>query len=217
MAIAVCSTGCTTTRSMPLERNDANQLHPSMPHAVHGVPLTIRVPTHVDVYIYEKIYFQQIDGALRQVPLKRPAVWVDLQTIETDQVVTVDWKRPFSGTLAYSAKFGSDQYFDALGATITDTTIQDVTAAVEAVAAFPTFASAKQPNWLEDDRLVAYRRFDLDACDVEASVVEFVQSHLFGAASWGSDWVVESTEATSPLPPPLPSSAPSNQLDRSRK
>ncbi len=206
-------TACTTTRSRPLNRTESDQLCVAGP-ATKGIPVTIRVPTHVDVWVYEKVYFQRFDGQLRQVPLHRPVRWVDVQGVETNRVVTVDWKRPFSGSLDYTAEIGSDQYFDALGSKISDTTIQDVSAAVQTLAAMPTKAAAVKgaAPLLEEDRLIAYCRFDVDSCDLESQIIEFVALHLEVACppSWSEAFApttpVEggsvALPSTLPSPPP---------------
>jgi hypothetical protein len=169
-----------------MNRTTSDELHKDLQPSPKGIPITIKVPTHVDIYIYEKYFYQALPAdhptMLKQVTMARPTLWVDVKPIETEKVITVDWKRPLSGTLAYGAKLGSDQYFDAINSKITDTTIKDVTAAIQAIAATPTAAGKIQgvTNLFEDDRVVAFKRFDLDECDVESQILEFVQHHLNG-------------------------------------
>lgn len=171
--------GCTTTQSMPLDRQPSDQLHPSMCQASQGIPITIKVPTHVDVYVYEKLYFNIESHQLTPVPMSRPNYWVDLKPIETDKVMTVDWKRPLAGSLAYSAQLGDDQYFDAIGSKIEDDTLESVTAAIQAVSAVRTSRKSKSPLKLHiEDRVVGYKRFDLDQPNVENDILCFVEQHL---------------------------------------
>ena len=77
-----------------------------------GVPITLRVPTHVDVAIEEKVRFS-LDTAEQQVyrlesdPTHRHlSVYPSL--IYTDKVFTVDVKRPAAGTADYTMQFGSE-------------------------------------------------------------------------------------------------------------
>ncbi len=184
--LACVLAGCATTRSTPMNRTTDDKLTKDMHPSPRGIPITIKVPSHVDVYIYEKYFYQALPEdqptTLRQVTMSRPTLWVDVQPIETEKVVTVDWKRPLSGTLAYGTTLGSDQYFDSINSKITDTTIKDVTAAIKAIAATPTAAGKVQgvTNLYEDDRVVAFKRFDLNECDVESHILEFVHHHLNG-------------------------------------
>ena len=169
-----------------MNRTTNDKLNKDMHPSPKGIPITIKVPTHVDIYVYEKYFYQALPAdqptTLKQVTMSRPTLWVDVKPIETEKVITVDWKRPFSGTLEYGTTLGSDQYFDSINSKITDTTIKDVTAAVKAIAATPTAAGSVKgaTNLYEDDRVVAFKRFDLDECDVESRILEFVHSHLNG-------------------------------------
>ena len=177
--------GCTTVRSTPLSRTESDTLYKDMERPQpQGVPITLKVPTHVDVYIMETYYLQDASKDdnyvdLVEVPMQRRNLWVQIKTIETEKVFTVDWKRPFSGTLDYSASMSDEQYFTQLGAKITDNTIKDVTSAFSSIVGKRTSAKGEVgADLIIDDRVVAFERFDIDACDFEQQVLTFVHHHL---------------------------------------
>lgn len=180
------SSGCTTTRSTPVSRNGNGKLQKDLASSPKGIPITIKVPTHLDVTIHETFYLENVASDikefadLREVQMRNRNLWVEVTPRETEKVFTVDWKRPLSGTLAYSATLGDDQYFDALGATSTDNSITDVTGLIGQVAqlAAPTANEIPDTDLLTDDRVVAHARFDIDDCDFEQQVLNFVQHHL---------------------------------------
>lgn len=195
--LAAClasAAGCTSLRSTMINRyeddtfagNSNGELkRHDMARPYRGVPITIKVPTHVDVKILEKSFLYSDGGALRELNLSTPHREVELTTIETDKVFIVDFKRPLSGTLKYNATFGSDQYFNSISGKLEDTTITDVAALVATVApmlAKPAAGEGKQNNisdeLITNQRLIAYRRFDIDAPDFEMQVRCFLDEHL---------------------------------------
>ena len=189
--IFVCNTGCTTTRSTPLSRDGNNKLQKDLQPSPKGIPITIKVPTHLDVTIHETYYLENVatsDDAgkqkfadLREVKTTNRNLWVEVTPIETEKVFTVDWKRPLSGTLDYSAELGEDQYFDKLGATTNDSSITDVTGLIGQITQTVIATAApvgNDTNLLTDDRVVAHAKFDIDDCDFEEQVLAFVSHHL---------------------------------------
>ena len=184
----VCSLGCTTTRSTPVSRDVSGKLRKDLEPSPKGIPITIKVPTHLDITIHETFYLENVateddeHADLREVQMRNRNLWVEVTPIETEKVFTVDWKRPLSGTLGYTATLGDDQYFDALGANTDDSSISDVTGLLSQVAqtAAPTANEIDDTDLLTDDRVVAHARFDVDDCDFEQQVMSFVQLHLNG-------------------------------------
>jgi hypothetical protein len=163
----------------------------------NGVPITLRVPTHLDVVIKEKIYLKvgAEHGSLSRLQADKRSLFVETQIIETDKVFMVDPKRPAAGQLDYTMKFGADesgtdggkdnsQYFSSIESRIQDDTIKDITGALKAVTdslASKTNVGASRDSDLiliPDVRTVAWRRFDIDACDFEQQVADFVAIHM---------------------------------------
>jgi hypothetical protein len=195
LAIILClalAPGCTSLRSTIINRfeddtyagnSNGDLKRHDMARPYRGVPITIKVPTHVDVKIVETSYmYRGPSDELRELKLTLPHRDVEIATIETDKVFIVDFKRPLSGSLKYKATFGEDQYFDEISGKLEDTTITDVASLVATIV--PMFGKpASTTNTLADElivnkRVVAYRRFDIDAPDFELQVRCFLDEHL---------------------------------------
>lgn len=193
----VALTGCTSIRSLPLNRSPDDEFTKNQPIPFKGIPITMKVPTHLDVEIIETYYlqnvacFEKVTGKpdaqtyadLREIPMTHRNLSVKVTPIFTEKVFTVDFKRPASGSLEYGATFGTDQYFDSIKGTVIDRTIEDVTALVKAaapLAGFPTSANFgdELTNVIVNTRTVAFRRFDIDECYFEQSVQDFAMLHL---------------------------------------
>lgn len=209
-AISLIASGCTSISSTMLNRTDNDVFvgNSNGEPNVHcgarpfkGVPITLRVPTHLDVSIREKIYLRKIEpgGKLVRVQTTHRNLSVEPKIIETDKVFTVDPKRPAAGTLASTLTWGTDangkdnsQYFASIVNNIKDETIIDVTAALNTLlptlkglstdAAADAAALAKLQSLnnllIVESRTVAWKRFDLDEPGFEHLVAEFVSLHM---------------------------------------
>ena len=212
LALTMCGflTGCTTVTSTMLNRTDNDVFVGNSngePNAncgatpFKGIPITVKVPTHLDVTISETYYLtvgkvKRADGTfvdeLMEIPVKHRNLDVDADLVETDKLFTVDFPRPGSGTLDYKLDFGQDgdsypQYFKQIKNKIVDDTIKDVSMAVESV--IPKLASLTgagsfdasdelKKQMVVGNRVVAWRRFDISAPDFEWQVKCFVQKHV---------------------------------------
>lgn len=216
----VATSGCTSLRSTIINRyeddtyagNSNGELkRHDMARPYRGVPITIKVPTHVDVKIIETSYMYNVDDSLRELKLSTPHREVDIKTIETDKVFIVDFKRPLSGSLNYKATFGDDQYFDEVSGKLEDTTITDVANLVATVAPMlgkPAAGNEKGAigdELIVNKRVVAYRRFDIDATDFEMQVRCFLEEHLnCGHTCAGPMERAAKLDSISPLPLSIP-------------
>lgn len=160
-----------------------------------GIPVTLRVPTHLDIYI-DETYFVKIDSGNKTAsePLAGRCRLLNIRTqvIESEKVFTVDFKRPASGVLDLDLTFNQDeQYFSKIVSQLQDDTIEDTAAlvaqAINSIQAFQTSTgddndAEKQmmanASLIEDKRVVAYQRFDIDDPDFEYQVEQFVNQHL---------------------------------------
>ena len=104
--------GCTSMRSTMINRyeddtfagnSNGDLKRHDMARPFKGVPITIKVPTHVDVKIIETSYLFDNGSGLSEFKLMYPHRDVEIVTIETEKVFTVDFKRPISGSLNYKA------------------------------------------------------------------------------------------------------------------
>lgn len=243
LLLLVCTPGCASMRSTMLNRTEADTfVKNGLP--TKGVPVTVRVPSHLDVWVVETMYYDASERKLNEDDKEHPFVEfkaiefpVDVnrnlklrtKLIRTEKVMTVDFVRPAAGIGEYNVKFdqaGQDdksrqQYITQFESMIYDRTMEDtanlVASLVPNVAAQPRTPdpTAVTPFWLEQkfalssaggdvvssnnpdteasdvtydkdvfgnlivkDRVVAYGRFDIDACDYEEQVRAFVDLHL---------------------------------------
>ena len=202
-SLVLSAVGCTSVKSTLINRTETDVFignsngEPKAKCAArpfNGVPITLRVPTHVDIAIKEKILMKS-DGQnkLSRLKMDKRHLFVDTEIIETEKVFTVDVKRPAAGTLNYDMTFGeneNDQYFSEINSKIVDKTIQDITSALgEVTKAITTSSETSNTDdaisgrdattkIIPEVRTVAWRRFDLDACDFEEQVAHFVAQHM---------------------------------------
>lgn len=163
--------------------------------ALKGVPITLRLPTHLDVVVKENIFFRRSTLALTRLPTPHRHLFVETTLVETEKVFTVDPKRPAAGALTYNMTFGdgaNDQYFKSIAFNIQDDTIKEVTNSLNTI--LPLFKQAAKEagagdippaaDFETEIRTVAWKRFDLDALDLEQQVHDFVAVHFECPASY---------------------------------
>jgi hypothetical protein len=190
--------GCTSTTSTLLNRTDSNHVvgnsngftrAAGQSRPFKGVPITVRLPTHLDVTIKESDLYK--DAAppdhLTRIP-NATSRSVETALVETDKVFTVDPKRPAAGNLTQTLDFGAgenSQYFQQIKYKIEDETIKDINAALNTLLPrIPTTtkgksASSDLPEGVREmSRVVAWKRFDIDSPDFEQKVIAFVEMHL---------------------------------------
>ncbi len=213
--------GCTTYRSTFLNRQEGGDFRTDSHCGTTGVPVAVKVPTHLDLFIEERYYLLPHDDLYREVeiagPDGRPLVNRGLRSelVETKKVFLVDFKRAAAGVSQSGLKFNADQGLAEVSGKIQDETLRDATAAVGALGPLLTAnkSSAGTTTALESKglvagaRVVAYRRFDLDAPDFEQQVADFVACHLEATAS---PIAPESPTDTPTASPPPPASPPDN-------
>lgn len=86
-----------------------------------GVPITLKVPTHVNLTIFER-HFLFEDGNGYHKRIKLPFVVRDFaqEFVYSEKIFTVDFKRPAAGLYNLNLDLTSDQYIDELQHDITD-------------------------------------------------------------------------------------------------
>ena len=160
-----------------------------------GVPITVRVPTHVDIVVKEKVDLYYQGGELSSIKPCRRTLFVEAKLIQTEKVFTVDINRPFSGDADYTLDFDpagkNPQYFTQVKAKIVDTTIQDVNTALSTL--MPLLSGnrtsadgggdsgtelAAEGTVIPEVRTVAWKRFDLNSPSLQCDVGAFVGQHL---------------------------------------
>jgi hypothetical protein len=199
-AMLLLFSGCASFSSTVLSRLDDNSYvgnsngNPNIfcgTRPYKGVPITLSVTTHLDVFI-EETYFmqpkeQQFGGKsdLTDVATVRPIRNVRAEQVKSKKVFLVDMKRPGSGTLTGGMEFNDQQYFDKITGEIADTTIKDSTALLATIitklpTGKQTAGESQAPfEYLKRTRVAAYKRFDINAPDFETQVDTFVSQHLY--------------------------------------
>lgn len=201
IAVLLLPAGCTTMSSTMLNRNEHDELYPNeygLTGATHtkGVPITLEIPTHVDVFITETYYMQRGEGGIleevKRSRLGRRNLGVNIVSVKTKKVFTVDFKRPAAGSLVYDIAFQDDgasneQYFKSIANKIEDQTIRQITSSLGALgpllSARPTAADFSRGESVkklivENERVVAYCRFDINELGYEDLVQSFIDKHL---------------------------------------
>lgn len=193
------SSGCVSYRSTIMQRNadDSFSNNPTVSHT-RGLPVKLKVPTHVEVTIKETFVVERVaDGnqsIYREIPIvvdgrEVHAQSVATRVIYTDKVFTVDFNRPAAGVLDLSnVSFDNEQYFAKIRAEYTEQTLADIGTALRTVRpllATPSAASTKRgdPNLAIDERMVAQTRFDLAEPDWEMMLQAFVEQHVTAGAT----------------------------------
>jgi hypothetical protein len=162
-----------------------------------GVPVKLRVRTHVDVYVKERYVLTRVGGdksnqwmekSLGDCKAPTRLLFVDTEEIYGDQVVITDFKRPASGSIDMDVEFNEQSYFKNVHSKVVDTTITDSTALLTTVLTGTGILKASlDGNTLESynteslqwqERVVAYQRFDINAADFEQQLEKFIIDHL---------------------------------------
>jgi len=155
----------------------------------------LKVPSHVGVTIYEQqVLLTKADSKKYKLVSFAPAqLMVDTETIYTDKVFLVDFRRPAGGILDLKeAKLDDEQYFAKIQAEVTERTINDINTALQTLQ--PAVTQFKQPpkakattantpaastdNVGFQKSVVAYHRFDISEPDWEYRLQDFVNLHL---------------------------------------
>ena len=111
LTAALASTlGCSSIRTQAIDRveNDTIVVNPDRP--LKGVPVSLRIPTHLELSVIETTYWEKQDIPGQKptlVPLStcRPTRSVDYKIKETEKIFLVDPVRPGAGTQSYGFEF----------------------------------------------------------------------------------------------------------------
>ena len=202
--VAIAATaGCCSFRTTAIDRteNDCLVVNPECP--MHGIPVSLRVPTHLELSVIETTYWekQNIPGKKPTlVPLStcRPTRSVTHVVKETEKIFLVDPVRPGAGLSSYGFTFQSNSddakkasetagkgYLQNVQYKINDQTIQKsaelFSSAVGLITALQTAANQgvpNQSNLITTERAVAYARYDVNSPSFEADVAAFLDCHI---------------------------------------
>lgn len=198
-AVFVCVTvGCTSFRSTIVDRQEDDSLAVQpCPSDVRGIPVKLKIPSHLEVKIVETFYLDgdgRLETMLVDSETKRKLLEVNQQLIYTDKVFLVDFPRPLAGTLNLGASdkdgltFDSEQYFASIRAAYEEQTLSTVNEILGGSSEGQTKSTKALPLGPADDnktpqiqklsRVVAFERFDIAVPGWEAQMDAFVAQYL---------------------------------------
>src|SRR3954465_10418293 len=98
VCILLAVIGCTSMTSTMLTRDESNRFW-TRKGGLKGVPITLKVPTHVQLTVFER-YFVVKDPNGHRHRMQLPYVVRDFSSdfIYTEKIFTVDYKHPAAGT-----------------------------------------------------------------------------------------------------------------------
>src|ERR1051325_1899316 len=197
--------GCTSVSSTYITRNPFGCGWKTK--HLRGAPVTVTVPSHLEVRVKEVRYMyngallkdkvpQQVgaDVVLTEVPAVTREVEVFVR--EKKEVFTVDFVRPAGGIGDFTIDFNDkEQYFTRVKGDVTDETIKDITAAVKNItgqigklpgAKAPLALASALPNVRDAQNItriesvIATRLFDIHDPQIQEDIHEFLHRHLNG-------------------------------------
>ncbi len=186
------SFGCNSIKTTPLDRQEGGHLCVAHEAPLQGLPVMLRVPTHLDVTIEEVKYWYPNNGVLAEVESDGSASntgrHVITKVAETEKMFLVDPKRVASGTGIYGFSFAEASpgkgYLSGTSYEAVDTTISESAALVRGLAkAFATSDSnddTAESGLITTTRTVAFRKFDLNSPTIEDDVRSFCHLYLNG-------------------------------------
>ena len=192
--------GCVSYQSTIMSRTPDDRLHRNSNQCSRGIPVTLKIPTHMDVRIEEEYFITQAGDKTAIPQLSRSLRSVAMQKVYTPKVVTVDFVRPAAGTLALAdgqedgIKMDPEGYFASIQAKIDDQTLTDITAqkdnlakilgrgsirSAKAVSAGgETIDAGDDSAWQSYKTMIAYKRFDISEPGWEIAMQDFVDQYI---------------------------------------
>ena len=178
--------GCNSISSTMLQRSEDNNTWTRGPRS-QGVPITLKVPTHLRVEVREKQFLELVDGSVEPLKLDVPLRSVFTAMVKTEKVFTVDPKRPAAGVLTSTLDF-QGQYFKSIKYKNEDKTIETINKAITDLTkpggilsgTGTNVESTIDPNLMETNSVVASALFEIDDPNFECQLKEFLDKHLTG-------------------------------------
>ena len=198
LAVSLCLfTGCSSAKTTFLERDQFGDLSPKPGLCRKGVPVMVKVPTHVKVEIHQTDVWRIVQRGndprrLVRIP-EATSRAVTVEELQIEQMVLLDPKRPASGTGEFAFGFAADNdvgkgILSSVGYKSVDTTLKDSAALLtKIISTFSTPVGAAQkastgiatdsPDLISAKRIIAYRHFPLNG-DTETNVANFVNQYI---------------------------------------
>lgn len=193
LAVTV-QTGCTSFRTTLMSRTENDSLYrdPAQHHCKRGIPVKLKVPSHVVVRIFEQQVLVQGTNGTNLYSFDQPQICVDTELFYTDKVFLVDFKRPAAGTLELGGDsndgvaFDDEQYFSKIRAEVQERTLRDITSVIETFPKTKSAGGEQASSRLQtnvagvsiEESLLAFERFDIADPYWEAKMHEFIDRKL---------------------------------------
>lgn len=164
------SAGCTSVESTMVTRDETNQIW-ERHNCLNGIPITLKVPTHLKLYVFHKYYletvkkkeYQKVPGdednttvtelVTKVVGIRAADVDVVVRDFAhefmyTEKVFVVDFKRPAAGSSNLRVNMTDEQYIDEIQHDITENTLSSVAGLLGAFTGtqFETVADPVEPS-----------------------------------------------------------------------
>ena len=205
--ILTLMSGCTSIRTTVLDRSESGHLSPNPDRALKGVPVMLKVPTHIDVHIVQIDYWtpNEATGELELMKVKNgefPNRQVKTELKRTEQMFLVDPKRPGAGLGMYAFGFSDDAgkgYLANASYKSQDKTFdssvalfRQISKTLGATTGADSDGDEKEETVVEDDaekvlrisgiistrRTIAFKRFRLNASLVDTEIQTFVDQYM---------------------------------------
>ncbi len=201
------STGCGSIKTTAYDRLEDDTLIANPDQHLKGVPVTLKVPTHLKLTIEEKTFWRVDGSELIPVSSCRATRDVTPEVQYTEKIFLVDPVKPGAGTSEYGFSFVSntqnaDPKYNGTGQLkglnykITDNTITESALLLEKSIGFVNaFPKPKKPeakitgfgdgnetvaalDVIETTRVVAWSQFDINSEYFEEDVMGFLNTYL---------------------------------------
>lgn len=195
--------GCSSFRTTAVDRLDDHSIVVNPEKPIRGIPVSLRVPSHLELSIIETTYWRKINlekdankpgkPVLQQIRMAKPQRRVIHEVKETEKIFVVDPVRPGAGTTAFGFTFTSNNsgsedagkgYLDKVTYKIDDQTItQSATLLSQAIGFINAFPTGSTPtptsaDLVGTDRTIAFKRFDINSPTFEQDVEAFLDCNL---------------------------------------
>lgn len=192
-------TGCSSIKSTMVQRDESNT-HWEKQRCLKGVPITLKVPTHLKVYVFDQHFIEKVDvgdrSVIRASKIDVPLRDYSAEIVKTDKIFTVDFKRPGAGPNNVKLEM-DNQAIKKIQHDVTDETFKKVAGLIDGITlkkgilgdpniktkgggeAIQSQDGTKKVVQLREVKsLVAVGFFEIDSPMFEEEVQEFLNCHL---------------------------------------
>lgn len=189
--LLLSSPACNSIKTTPIDRQSGGQLSADCQSPLPGIPVMLRVPTHLDVEIKEVEYWTPSQGILRPLAGQTTSRHVSAEVQSIEQMFLVDPKRVASGSGAYGfqfdAKHAGHGYLSGADYQANDTTLSQTSTLIASIAkttGSPISAAeqdlASTSGVITTTRTIAFRKFDINSPSVDQEVKQFCDQYVNG-------------------------------------